>query len=100
MIGGVGGILFMDFFPQDVPIELQRLGGEVVQEIRTLDAPKGSLSTETNDGFPVTSVTRAAGSSDPGPTDWPGYNRTLDGDRYSPLTDITTENVDEGALHL
>ncbi len=25
--------------------------------------------------------------------DWPGYNRTLDGQRYSPLNQITTENV-------
>src|SRR5688572_23711336 len=25
--------------------------------------------------------------------DWPGYNRTLDSQRYSPLNQITTENV-------
>lgn len=25
--------------------------------------------------------------------DWPGYNRTLDGQRYSPLNQITTDNV-------
>ena len=27
------------------------------------------------------------------PDDWPGYNRTFAGDRFSPLSDITTENV-------
>ncbi len=34
-------------------------------------------------------VARAA----PQPADWPAYNRTLAGDRYSPLAKITTANV-------
>ena len=32
------------------------------------------------------------------PADWPGYNRTLAGDRYSPLAQITTQNA--GQLEL
>ncbi len=33
------------------------------------------------------------------PADWPAYNRTLAGDRYSPLAEITTENVGQLKLH-
>jgi hypothetical protein len=29
----------------------------------------------------------------PSPGDWPSYNRTLAGERYSPLAEITTANV-------
>jgi PQQ-dependent dehydrogenase (methanol/ethanol family) len=38
----------------------------------------------------------------PGDTDWPSYNRTLDGDRYSPLTTIDANNVGaiEEACHV
>jgi len=32
------------------------------------------------------------------PADWPAYNRTLAGDRYSPLAEITTANVGQLAL--
>jgi alcohol dehydrogenase (cytochrome c) len=32
------------------------------------------------------------------PADWPAYNRTLAGDRYSPLAQITTANVGQLAL--
>jgi glucose dehydrogenase len=32
------------------------------------------------------------------PADWPAYNRTLAGDRYSPLEEITTENAGQLAL--
>ncbi len=42
-----------------------------------------------------------AGAAEPPPTasgDWPAYNRTLEGDRYSPLAEITTENVGRLAL--
>ncbi len=35
----------------------------------------------------------------PQPADWPAYNRTLAGDRYSPLAQITPENVGQLALH-
>jgi len=33
------------------------------------------------------------------PADWPAYNRTLAGDRYSPLTQLTTENAGQLQLH-
>jgi alcohol dehydrogenase (cytochrome c) len=34
----------------------------------------------------------------PPPADWPAYNRTLAGDRYSPLAQITTANVGQLTL--
>lgn len=34
-----------------------------------------------------------AGPAVVAPGDWPGYNRTLEGDRYSPLAEINTANV-------
>ncbi|MGC1460314.1 MAG: PQQ-binding-like beta-propeller repeat protein [Steroidobacteraceae bacterium] len=39
------------------------------------------------------SVEVAAGATSPQAADWPAYNRTLAGDRYSPLVQITTANV-------
>jgi alcohol dehydrogenase (cytochrome c) len=93
IVGGVGTILFMDYFPQDVPVEAERLGGEVVQELRTLNAPKGTLSTETNNNYKVTPTVAPAMSAASALTDWPSYNRTLDGERYSPLTEVTPDNV-------
>jgi alcohol dehydrogenase (cytochrome c) len=44
-------------------------------------------------------VTADAVHAAPPPADWPAYNRTLAGDRYSPLADITAANVGQLALH-
>jgi len=41
----------------------------------------------------------SAASSAPQPADWPAYNRTLAGDRFSPLAQITTANIGEIELH-
>ncbi len=92
-VGGVGAILFMDFFPQDVPAEVSILGGEVVNELRTLNAPEGTLSTEVNAAYEVATIRVAAVT--PATADWPSYNRTLEGDRYARLAEITTDNVGE-----
>ena len=40
-------------------------------------------------GLAHVSAQRRAASAD----DWPTYNRTYAGDRFSPLTEITTANV-------
>lgn len=95
VLAGIGAILFMDYFPQDVPAEVSILGGESINEVRSLNAPKGTLSTEMNTEYAVSKVSAAATSATVASTDWPSYNRTLDGDRYSPLAEITTENVGE-----
>lgn len=93
VLGGVGAILFMDYLPQDVPAEVSNLGGEAVNLARTLNAPKGTLSTETNGAYEVTATAVTSAPATPVLTDWPSYNRRLDGDRYSPLTEITAGNV-------
>ena len=41
---------------------------------------------------PVTAALPAPGSAQ-GDDDWPSYNRTLDGQRHSPLTQVTAANV-------
>jgi len=43
-------------------------------------------------------IAQAASPPTP-PADWPEYNRTLAGDRYSPLAEITAENVGQLQLH-
>ncbi|MGH8220941.1 MAG: pyrroloquinoline quinone-dependent dehydrogenase [Steroidobacteraceae bacterium] len=40
-----------------------------------------------------------AASAGAQPANWPAYNRTLAGDRYSPLAEITTANVAQLKLH-
>jgi hypothetical protein len=75
ILGGIGAVLFMDFFPQDVPTEVDVLGGEVL-----------------NEAYSVATIAAAA-PAEPELTDWPSYNRTLEGDRYSPLVEISTRNV-------
>jgi hypothetical protein len=61
----------MDLFPQDVPVEVDQIGGEVINEVETLNAPKGTLSTEANDAYKVTSTAASAASANPVSTDWP-----------------------------
>ena len=60
IIGGVGAILFMGYFPQDVPAEISDVRGEAINVVRTLDAPAGTLSTETNDAYTVAVTTPSA----------------------------------------
>lgn len=40
----------------------------------------------------ITTTSRATGAA-PRDDAWPSYNRTLDGQRYSPLEQITPQNV-------
>ncbi len=44
------------------------------------------------------SVEVAGGATPPQAADWPAYNRTLAGDRYSPLGEITSANVGQLTL--
>ena len=51
---------------------------------------KGSSSTTRGAAFTATSAPREAMSAD---ADWPMYNRSYDGTRFSPLAQITASNV-------
>jgi glucose dehydrogenase len=43
--------------------------------------------------FPLTMFARDSVASQVSPADWPSYNRTRAGDRYSPLNQITRANA-------
>jgi len=84
VLGGITGWALMRFFPNRV----DHCGGIVINYLRTLTAPKGTLVTDLNLDYSLKAV---AGSSEPAPppvrsdeagADWPTYNRTLDGHRY------------------
>lgn len=55
---------------------------------RQSNSVKGHPNTASN-----ISASRDDSSSDVSANDWPGYNRTLEGSRYSPLDEITPSNV-------
>ncbi len=67
-------------------------GGLARAYVKSLNAPAGAISTETNPAYKPPTVT-------PPPTpvaaadDWPSYNKTLTSNRFSPLAQINTGNV-------
>ena len=71
------------------------LVGLAINYVRTLSAPAGTISTELAPGYsgaePGLAAVPAAPNTNGG--DWPGYNRTLTSERFSPLAGITTSNV-------
>lgn len=84
-----GGVLYYLF-----PGELTQLGGLGINFARSFSQPPGTIATETNPAFKgveASATPSPAAASD----DWPSYNRTLNSDRYSPLSQIDTKNVDK-----
>lgn len=84
-----GGALYYLF-----PGELTQLGGLGINFARSFSQPPGTIATETNPAFKgveASATPSPAAASD----DWPSYNRTLNSDRYSPLSQIDTKNVDK-----
>lgn len=59
----------------------------------TQNRQSNSVSAQSNTKNNISAAYRDDSSSDVPANDWPGYNRTLEGSRYSPLDEITTENV-------
>jgi len=87
----VGGVVYFNW-DKAVP-----LAGMAINFVRTLTAPSGTTTTEeaapsTTDEVPMNALTTAtlpAVSAD----DWPGYNKRLTSQRYSPLSQINKQNV-------
>ena len=52
-----------------------------------------AVNTAVNNAASATPSPAVAASAAVADGDWPGYNRTLDGQRYSPLDQITAENA-------
>ena len=71
------------------------LVGMAINYVRTLTAPAGTISTELAPGYsgaePVKVSAQIMPNADGG--DWPSYNRTLTSERYSPLIQINSQNV-------
>ena len=75
--------------------------GMVINYLRYLSAPAGTIATEVAPAFKVTPrllepASATMSSSDPdarGEEDWPSYNRTLTSNRFSQLNQINRDNV-------
>jgi alcohol dehydrogenase (cytochrome c) len=71
--------------------------GLIINYVRSLDAPAGTLTIETAQmagGDAPASAESASSIPDSAPmSGWPSYNRTLTSERYSPLRQIDRANV-------
>jgi alcohol dehydrogenase (cytochrome c) len=65
-----------------------------INYLRYLNAPAGKLMVETAPGFDGANSVAAVRSPPPDDGLWPSYNKTLDSNRFSSLTEINRENAD------
>lgn len=92
IVGAIAAGVLYAYWDKAVP-----LAGMAVNFVRTLTAPSGTTTTEeaapsTSAEAPMnapTAATLQAVSAD----DWPGYNKTLTSERYSPLSQVNTANI-------
>ena len=90
----IAGVLNVAF-----PVPMTTYGGMGLNYLKSLNAPPGTLSTESNPAYqaPVAAVPSPPLAEAAWPNaaegDWPSYNRTPTSQRYSPLTQINTKNV-------
>ena len=87
----IGGALYLAF-----PVQMATIGG-LTRNYIVASTPPGTTTTETNPAYkgaeavgvpPAATTSTSAAASD-----WPSYNRTVTSDRFSPLSEITTNNV-------
>ena len=90
----IAGILYLAF-----PVAMTTYGGMGLNYLKSMGAPAGTVTTETNPAYqaPVAAVPAAALVDATWPNaaagDWPSYNRTPTSQRYSPLDQINTKNA-------
>ncbi len=97
IIGGIGAVaagVALTFAVGSNPI---MIGAAAMNVLFSLGNPDGAINVELretaeSDTFSSHRLATAEGVIEPG-TDWPAYNRTEYGDRYSPLDQINTENA-------
>ena len=91
VLGAAAGAVIYKMYPD----QMAKYGGMAFNFYRSFDAPKGTLATEANPDHPGAAIRAASPPETPAPqdTDWPGFNRTVTSDRYSPLAEITTANA-------
>ena len=79
------------------PVQVTTVGGLARNYFLTLSTTPGTVSTEVNPAYKGdVAVTPSLPAETPSPnvaTDWPSYNRTLNSQRYSPLSQINAKNV-------
>jgi alcohol dehydrogenase (cytochrome c) len=76
------------------PTETELAAGLARSYLLTLNAPPGTVTTETNTAYTVAPSERPAGAAPGAATgDWPSYNRTLTSERFSDLSQINTKNA-------
>ena len=96
VVGAIaGGGLYLAF-----PVQMTQIGGLTRNYLLTLSAPPGSLTTESNKSYSGAAAVEPsppadAAASDAAADDWPSNNRTLSSDRFSPLGQINTKNVQQ-----
>jgi outer membrane protein assembly factor BamB len=89
----IGGGLYYAF-----PVQISIMGALSRNFLITWSAPSGTATTESNANYKVAGAVAPAPSADATAAasgDWPSYNRTLNSDRYSPLSQINTKNVEK-----
>jgi len=78
------------------PTRVEVAGAAMRGEILALNAPPGTLTTETNLAYkaaPSSASAASAARGAPAAGDWPSYNKTLTSERFSDLSQINTQNV-------
>ena len=90
----IAGVLYVTF-----PVQMTTYGGMGLNFLKSLFAPAGTLTIETNPAYkaPVAAVPSPPLADAAWPNaavgDWPSYNRTPSSQRFSPLDQINTKNV-------
>src|SRR5262245_19164669 len=67
--------------------------GELRGAVLSLFAPAGAVATETNPDYKGAAAPAPAAPPSPAAADWPNYNKTLNSERFSDLSEINTKNV-------
>ena len=90
----IAGVLYVTF-----PVAMTTYGGMGLNFLKSLSAPAGTLTIETNPAYkaPVAAVPSPPLADAAWPNaavgDWPSYNRTPTSQRFSPLDQINAKNV-------
>src|SRR5262245_11143166 len=89
----VGGAVPTGALADDIKVEASIMVALMRNYLRTLDAPAGTTTTETNPAYKEPAAappSPAANVQAPGASagDWPSYNRTIPPDRLAPRSQI------------
>jgi alcohol dehydrogenase (cytochrome c) len=94
VIGAVAGTALYYAYP----VQVSLFGALTRNYVLTWSAPPGTTTTEANAAYKAAQAIAPSPPADPAlPSvtagDWPSYNRTLTSERFSPLSQINTQNV-------